>query len=117
MAQLKIAVCNRKTDTIFKNQEWSWEDIVKRNRSPIRTSETVLEYPKLPKAKRDALKDVGGFVGGQLKGGIRKNGQFRPSCAGRRQWPDASAGQRLSDAFHIRPLPCRFQPGCRRETA
>ena len=71
---IKIAVCNRKTDTIFKNQEWTWEDIVKRNSSPIRTSETVLEYPKLSKSKRDALKDVGGYVGGQLKGGIRKNG-------------------------------------------
>lgn len=71
---IKIAVCNRKTDTIFKNLEWTWEDIVKRNSSPIRTSETVLEYPKLSKSKRDALKDVGGYVGGQLKGGIRKNG-------------------------------------------
>ena len=71
---IKIAVCNRKTDTIFKNQEWTWEDIVKRDSSPIRTSETVLEYLKLSKSKRDALKDVGGYVGGQLKGGIRKNG-------------------------------------------
>lgn len=94
MAQLKIAVCNRKTDTKFKNQEWSWEDIVKRNRSPIRTSETVLEYPKLPKAKRDALKDVGGFVGGQLKGGIRKNGNVISRSIGAL---DADSIQNLED--------------------
>jgi len=55
---IKIAVCNRKTD----------------NRTPIRTTETVEEYPKLPKEQRDAAKDHGGFVGGWLKGGIRKNG-------------------------------------------
>ena len=71
---IKISVCNRKTDTKFKNQEWLWEDIVKRNRAPIRTSETSQEYQKMAKQKRDALKDVGGFVGGWLKGGIRKNG-------------------------------------------
>jgi len=71
---IKISVCNRKTDTRFKNQEWRWADIVKRNRTPVRTSETVQEYPKLPKSRRDELKDVGGFVGGWLKGGIRKNG-------------------------------------------
>jgi predicted P-loop ATPase len=47
---------------------------VNRNRNPLRTSETAEEYPKLPKKQRDALKDQGGFVGGWLKGGIRKNG-------------------------------------------
>jgi putative DNA primase/helicase len=74
MPNIKIAVCNRKTDRKYKNQEQAWEYIVNRNRSPLRTSETAEEYPKLPKAQRDALKDNGGFVGGWLKGGIRKNG-------------------------------------------
>ena len=36
------------------------------------TSETVEEYPKLPKAERDRAKDKGGFVGGHLKGNSRK---------------------------------------------
>lgn len=35
---------------------------------------TAEEYPKLPKKQRDTLKDNGGFVGGHLRGGIRKNG-------------------------------------------
>ena len=72
--KIKIAVCNRKTDKKYKNQEQDWEYIKNRNRAPIRTSETAEEYPKLPKKQRDALKDHGGFVGGHLKGGIRKNG-------------------------------------------
>lgn len=72
--KIKIAVCNRKTDKKYKNQEQDWDYIVGRNRTPIRTSETIEEYPKLPKKQRDVLKDNGGFVGGWLKGGIRKNG-------------------------------------------
>ena len=45
---MKIAVCNRNTEKRYKNKEMSWEDIKERNRHPIRTSETVEEYPKLP---------------------------------------------------------------------
>ncbi len=71
--KVKISVCNRKTDKTYKNQEHEWSYIKDRNRTPIRTSETAEEYPKLPKVKRDAAKDVGGFLGGWLKGGIRKN--------------------------------------------
>ena len=71
---IKISVCNRKTDRKYKNQEHSWEYIVDRNRNPLRTTETTEEYPKLSKQRRDDAKDHGGFVGGWLKGGIRKNG-------------------------------------------
>ncbi|WP_331488015.1 hypothetical protein [Caminicella sporogenes] len=49
-----------------------WSNLVKRLSSTIRTSETYEEYKKLSKAKRDEIKDVGGFVGGTLKGGRRK---------------------------------------------
>lgn len=71
---IKISVCNRKTDRKYKNQEHSWEYIVNRNRTPLRTTETAEEYPRLTKQRRDDAKDHGGFVGGWLKGGIRKNG-------------------------------------------
>ena len=71
---LKIAVCNRRTDRKYKNQEHPWQWIRDRNRVPVRTTETVAEYPRLPKEERDSLKDQGGFVGGWLKGGVRKKG-------------------------------------------
>lgn len=73
-ATVKIAVCNRKTDKRYKNREVKWGFLVQKCRTPIRTTETVQEYPKLSKANRDAAKDVGGFVGGHLKEGIRRNG-------------------------------------------
>ncbi|WP_425057999.1 hypothetical protein SCACP_25940 [Sporomusa carbonis] len=71
---VKISVCNHKTDKKYKNQERPWSYLKERNRNPVRTSETAEEYPKLSKAQRDAAKDHGGFVGGWLKSGIRKNG-------------------------------------------
>jgi hypothetical protein len=71
---VKISVCNQKTDRKYKNQERTWDYLKERNRNPVRTTETAEEYPKLSKAQRDAAKDHGGFVGGWLKGGVRKNG-------------------------------------------
>lgn len=72
--KVKIAVCNSKTDKKYKNMEQEWSYLLERNRNPVRTSETAEEYPRLSKTKRDASKNTGGFVGGWLKGGIRKNG-------------------------------------------
>jgi len=79
---IKIAVCNRKTDRKYKNLELEWSTLKERNQHPIRTSETVEEYPKLSKARRDEAKDQGGFVGGWLKGGIRKNGNVLSRIVG-----------------------------------
>ena len=69
---IKIAVCNSRTDKKYKNVETTWDAVKERCRVPIRTTETVEEYPKLSKLEQDDLKDVGGFVGGFLKGGSRK---------------------------------------------
>ena len=71
---IKVALCNRKTDRKYKNREMSWEELKDRNAHPIRTSETIEEYPKLQKTQRDQIKDHGGFVGGWLKEGLRKKG-------------------------------------------
>ncbi len=71
---VKISVCNRRTDRKYKNQEHPWAWVKDRNRVPVRTTETVAEYPRLSKEERDTLKDQGGFVGGWLREGIRKNG-------------------------------------------
>lgn len=79
---LKIAVCNHRNNSKYKNQEKPWSYIKDRNRRPIRTTETAEEYPRLPKEKRDELKDHGGFVGGWLKGGVRKNGNVISRCIG-----------------------------------
>ena len=71
---MKIAVGNSRMDKKWKNKDISWEDLCARCSSTICTTETVEEYRKLKKGQQDALKDVGGFVGGHLREGRRKNG-------------------------------------------
>ena len=71
---MKIAVGNSRMDKKWKNRDFSWEDLCQRVSSTIRTTETVEEYRKLKKGAQDNIKDVGGFVGGQLREGRRKNG-------------------------------------------
>ena len=71
---MKIAVGNSRMDKKWKNRDISWENLCQRVSSTIRTTETVEEYRKLKKGAQDNIKDVGGFVGGQLREGRRKNG-------------------------------------------
>ncbi|QNB48191.1 virulence-associated protein E [Thermanaerosceptrum fracticalcis] len=49
-----------------------WSELIKKLRVPVRSTEPLVEYLKLPKAQQDDLKDVGGFVGGTLIEGRRK---------------------------------------------
>ena len=72
---MKIAYGDSRLTKIWKNNEISWEDFIKRIASPVTTSETVEEYRKLKKNRQDAIKDVGGFVMGHLAKGRRKKGQ------------------------------------------
>ncbi len=67
-----IATATSRTSVKWKNEELLWSDFVKRLSSTVRTKETLADYLKLPKSEQDEIKDVGGFVGGSLKGGRRK---------------------------------------------
>jgi predicted P-loop ATPase len=61
-------------DKKWKNVILEWEELIEKCSETKRTAETVSEYRKMSKAKQDAIKDVGGFVGGALKLGRRKKG-------------------------------------------
>ena len=67
-----IAVGESRRSTQWKNKEVLWSQLVERLSIPTKTPETVDEYRGFAKSKRDEVKDVGGFVGGSLKGGRRK---------------------------------------------
>ena len=75
--KLTIATANSRRDKIWKNKEITWPEFVEKAKNTIRTSESVEEYKKLPKAKQDEIKDVGGFVAGLLKDGKRKTGHVK----------------------------------------
>ena len=69
---ISIAVGSSRRCTQWQNREMLWSELASRLGIPTRTSESMTEYKALPKAKRDEIKDVGGFVGGVLRGGRRK---------------------------------------------
>ncbi|MGI6658957.1 MAG: VapE domain-containing protein [Dethiobacteraceae bacterium] len=71
---MKIAVGNSRRTKRWKNKDISWEDFKRIVRTTKRTTETVSEYAKMKKAEQDEIKDVGGFVGGALREGKRRNG-------------------------------------------
>lgn len=74
MRDLKIAIGNSRQARFWSNKTMSFEDICDRLKTPISTTETAEEYARLPKSKRDEIKDKGGFVGGHLKDNLRKAG-------------------------------------------
>jgi predicted P-loop ATPase len=71
---MKISFGNSRKELHWKNSEISWEDFKKRVSQTIKTTETVEEYKKMPKAKQAEIKDKGGYVLGHLKAGRRKKG-------------------------------------------
>ena len=72
MRELSIAYGNSCFAKIWSNKATSWDDLCKRLSTTIRTTESAEEYPNMKKVDRDAAKDKGGFVGGQLKNNRRK---------------------------------------------
>ena len=69
---ITISVGNSRKDLNWKQQVLTVSDLYERLRKPQRSPETLDAYLKLPKSKRDDLKDIGGFVGGTINGGRRK---------------------------------------------
>lgn len=71
---MKIAVGNSRMDKKWKNKDISWEEFKNAVRTTKRTTETVSEFRKMSKPQQDEVKDIGGFVGGALREGKRRNG-------------------------------------------
>ena len=76
MTDITISVGESRRATRWVPKTISWERLVKRLSSPVRTQETVAEYAAMTKDQRGEVKDVGGYVGGRLEGGIRKAGSI-----------------------------------------
>lgn len=70
--KLYISTGNSRMEKRWNGAEMELEEFIERISHTIRTAETVEQYGKMTKAKQDAIKDVGGFVMGKLKGGRRK---------------------------------------------
>lgn len=71
--QIIISTGNNRRDLVWKQTALTVSDLYERLRIPNRGTETYNEYLSMKKAQQDALKDVGGFVGGALSGQRRKS--------------------------------------------
>lgn len=68
-----VALVNKNNRGKCQNKKMTWESIVKMLKETKRTKETVEEYQKMTKVERDNIKNIGGFVCGYCKDGIRNN--------------------------------------------
>lgn len=73
MRNLKISVGKSRYEKSWKNIDITWEELKNKLCKPFITHETVEEYKKFSKSEKEKVKDIGGFVGGHLKGGRRKS--------------------------------------------
>ncbi len=72
MQKVKIAYGDSRLSKRWVNKTTTFEELCDRFKVTRRTTETVSEYQKYTKDKRDGAKDVGGYVLGHLKSGRRK---------------------------------------------
>ena len=68
-----ISTGKSRHDTAWKAENMTWQELTDRLRRPCVTTETFAEYCRMSAADRAAKKDVGGFVGGRLRGSRRKS--------------------------------------------
>lgn len=73
---IDIAIGKNRMDKKWQNKEMLWSELVQKLSKTHRTHETYKEYMALKKDKQDNIKDIGGFVGGHISGGRRKNGSI-----------------------------------------
>lgn len=70
---LDIATGHSRMSKKWSNRKWQWSQLMERCSQTQRTAETMAEYNRMSKEEQSNVKDVGGFVGGYLSQGVRKN--------------------------------------------
>ena len=69
---LHISTAGSRKATQWPGSTIMWSEFTEKLSTPVRGDETLEQYLAFPKAQQDELKDIGGFVGGTLKGNRRK---------------------------------------------
>lgn len=69
--KLIISLGTSRYDKSWKNSTMRWSVLLSRLEKSKETPETHADFLRMPKREQDNLKDIGGFVGGIIKGGRR----------------------------------------------
>ena len=78
--QLNIVVGNSRKATMWQPLTLTVSELYSRLETPMRGTETLTAYLAMSKADQDNRKDIGGFVGGRLKGPRRKVDNMVDRC-------------------------------------
>lgn len=70
---IDLATAHSRISKKWRNRHWQWSELLERCSETRRTAETAAEYARMTREEQSNVKDVGGFVGGYLSGGVRKN--------------------------------------------
>lgn len=70
---IEIAIGASRHEKKWKNGKLTWPSLVTKLSKPHRTHETFAYYETAKREVKDKIKDIGGFVGGYLTGGVRKS--------------------------------------------
>ena len=70
--EIRIAVASSRMAKRWSNKPISVSEFALKLSNTVKTQETLEEYIALPKPEQDNLKDIGGYVGGVLKEGLRR---------------------------------------------
>lgn len=70
--ELKVSIAGSKDSVRWSTTKMLWSDLAVRLATSVPGVETQAAYLKMSKTEQDKLKDVGGFVGGELRNGRRR---------------------------------------------
>jgi putative DNA primase/helicase len=70
--EINIATASNRQARKWKNQTIKISEFVQKLGKTVRTHETFNEYRNMAKNDQDRIKDIGGYVGGILKDGLRR---------------------------------------------
>jgi len=106
--KITISAAGSRKATRWPAQSLYWSELVDRIKVPVRGTETMAEYLALPKSRQDDLKDVGGFVAGQLQGERRKAGSVAARDVITLDMDNIKAGATQDTLLRIEALGCSY---------
>lgn len=79
--ELEISIGKSRKETSWKNSVWQWSALVEKLSNTHRTVETLAEYKAATATRQAEIKDIGGFVAGNIHGGRRLKGSITSRSA------------------------------------
>ncbi len=106
--KIKISVAQNRKSFKWVTEELKWSTFIQKISNPIKTTETYEQFIGLKKSQQDELKDVGGFVAGELKDGRRKAENVLNRCLVTLDADNIEPGQTQKILNLIDGLGCSF---------